>query len=146
MTVYLKHRLEKSGLGPLVGVCVCQTEQQWIFEDIASELLALFPSAEVWSSGEEGRGACELAVVPYLERGHTLSQKRAAVGRVLGFRPEFIGFYELGRRRLMIVHRERLALFYARIALEQTLRFGGRFVLRATSKVFQTLRRGEHTG
>ena len=103
MTVYLEHRLEKSRLGQLAGVCVCQTEQQWIFEDIASELLALFPSAEVWSSDEAARRACRLAIVPYLDQGHTISQKRAAVGRVLGFMPEFIGFYELGRRRFVVV-------------------------------------------
>ena len=141
MTIYLKHRLEKAGITHLESACIYQPDDRWMFKDIAAELRSLFPAASIRSSRSAAPVTCQLALIPYVQRGYTHQQRTTAVREVLPFAPDWIGFYELGRRRLVIVRRQRLFLYYARTALEQALRFAGRLALAAAGKVVGIRRR-----
>ncbi len=121
-----------------------RTDDRWLFEDIASEVRAVFPTASVWSSDTHERQKCQLAIIPYLDRRHTIRQKRVAAADTLPFAPEFVGFYDLSRRRLALVRRQQLPRYYTRCALEQALRFAGRVALGARARILQKLRRQEH--
>lgn len=141
MTAYLKYRLEKSGITHLERVCICQTDQAWVSQDILDEIQALFPKAKIPSSGNTKQVSCELAIVPYVNPAWTLTQRWAALREVLPSRPEHIGFYELNKRHLIIVRRRELPVYLLRVLVRRLLSSVARTALRWARKALEVFRR-----
>lgn len=120
MTAYLEHRLSGIGLGSLESVFIAAAVDTWMFRDVAAEVRALFPHAEVSSPDDEPGSGCDLAIVPFFD-GTGPPWRRASLGEALRRSPRHLGFLELRRRRLTVLPRRRLQLFVLR---ENLLRLG----------------------
>ena len=95
-----------------------------MFQDISAEFNKILPGANVWSSDNPMNPTCDLAVIPFMLHTDTSKFKYSALRYLRRFKPRYIGFYELEKRRLVIVRRKFLPLFYLRKGLERIGRFG----------------------
>jgi hypothetical protein len=122
MTVYLAHRLERASVHSLRLVWVVDTQRPWFVEDLTDELAVLYPEVEISLSPPSGR-ECDLAVIPFINEEHDLAWRRRQLRVAARSNPAFLGLYELGKRRLVVVPRSRLSRFLFRLILEQWWRF-----------------------
>jgi hypothetical protein len=89
-------------------VFLAEEAETWVARDIAAELRILFPEVNIWCRGEKSQSDCDLAIIPFFEDDKSY-QRPAAIQEALAFSPVWIGFYELRRRRLVVVRRSGLA-------------------------------------
>jgi hypothetical protein len=142
MTVYLAHRLRRAGVGAPRQVWVVESQRPWFFEDLSDELAVLFPGAEVRLSPTPD-GECDLAVIPFMHDECDLAWRRRALRSAARSKPTFLGLYELGRRRLVVVPRRRLSRYLLRLTAEQWLRFSAWFVGAVSRRARRVLARRE---
>jgi hypothetical protein len=127
MSIYLKYRLEKSGISPgdVQSICIYRAEENWIFEDLSAELRYIFPNAVIapYDDKIKRRSRWQLVFIPFMATSDTLKFKFTALGRVLKLKPRYIGLYELSKRHLVFIKRKSLLMFFIRKINEQMLRF-----------------------
>jgi hypothetical protein len=127
MTVYLAHRLERAGVRSIRHVWVVDTQRPWFVDDLSDELTDLYPGVQIGLSPPPG-GGCDLAVIPFMNEERDLAWRRRQLRVAAHAKPAFLGLYELGKRRLVVVPRSRLSRFLFRLTLEQWLRFSAWFI------------------
>lgn len=125
MTAYLAHRLARAGVRSLARVWIVDPERAWFVEDISDELAILFPGVEVSLSAPSVREP-DLAVIPFFNDECNPRARRRLLRKAARFEPAFIGLYELGKRRLVVIPRGALRSYLLRITAEAWLRYAAR--------------------
>ena len=128
MSVYMKYRLERSGIKDLGRVCINHPAGGWIYRDISSEIKLLFPKSEILSTEAFEKKPCDLALIPYEKAESTVAEFHIRVKEVEPFSPAYVGFYDMKNRLLVIVKHSHLFAFYFRVVIFQVARFSYKLI------------------
>jgi hypothetical protein len=120
MSAYLEHRLQRAGIEAPKTVCIAASRDSWVFTDIADDLGWTYPGVRVFDPSQATE-SCTLAIVPFFrdERPKTMKQRELAA--VLRLAPDYVGFFEMSKRRLVIVPRSAVSRHLSRTTLERRL-------------------------
>lgn len=125
MTAYLSYRLERAGMRSLQHVWIVDPTRVWFVDDIAAELAALYPGVEVARSTPSGRPP-DLALIPFMQEECSRRAMRQILRTATRSRPTFLGLYEIGKRHLVVIPRNRLPSLLLRLMAEEWLRLAAR--------------------
>lgn len=120
MSAYLEHRLRRAGIEAPTTVCIVASSDSWVFRDIADDLRWTFPAVRVFDPSE-GVESCSLAIVPFFQGAGPRSKRQPELAAALWHCPQYVGFFEMRKRRLDIVPRRALSARLMRTRLERTL-------------------------
>jgi hypothetical protein len=120
MSAYLEHRLAHAGVGTPQAVCIATSRDSWVFADIADDLTWTYPGVRVFAPAEAPE-ACTLAIVPFLGGEHPRSRRHPALAAALRTTPDHVGFFEMRKRRLVVVPRRSVSGYLVRAAAERLL-------------------------
>jgi hypothetical protein len=120
MSVYLEHRLRRAGIEPPKTVCIAASRDSWVFTDIADDFEWTFPGVRVFDPSE-APGGCTLAIVPFFREARSETQGKHELAAVLRMAPDHVGFFEMSKRRLVIVPRSAVSKHLSRTTLERWL-------------------------
>jgi len=120
MSAYLEHRLRRAGIEAPKTVCIAASRDSWVFKDIAGDLEWTYPGAQVCEPAEASR-SCTLAIVPFFLDEHPKTRRQRELAEVLRLAPMHVGFFEMRKRRLVIVPRKGVSRYLTRTRLERIL-------------------------
>jgi hypothetical protein len=120
MSAYLEHRLRRAGIETPKTVCIAADRNSWVFKDIADDLRWTYPGIRVVVPSE-ATGICTLAIVPFFGDDHPRSRRHSALAASLNSAPAHVGFFEMRKRRLVIIPRKAVSSYLVRTALERWL-------------------------
>jgi hypothetical protein len=120
MSAYLEHRLRRAGIEAPRSVCIAAARDSWVFTDIADDLEWTYPGVRVFDPSEAAE-SCSLAIVPFFQEARPKPQGRHDLAGVLRLAPEHVGFFEMRKRRLVIVHRSAVSKHLRRTRFERAL-------------------------
>lgn len=125
MTAYLSYRLARASVRSLQCVWIVDPTRAWFVDDVSDELATLYPGVAVEPFPPSGRRP-DLALIPFMQEECSPRARRRLLRQAARSRPTYLGLYELGKRRLVVVPRRRLPSLLLRLAAEEWLRLAAR--------------------